>query len=51
MREHHVARLNRVKVPSVRLGMGAIGLSLMLVADFGLVFWLRGISICRIAGK
>ena len=32
-------------VPSVRLGMGAIGLSLLLVAEFGLVLLLRGISI------
>lgn len=32
-------------VPSARLGMGGIGLSLLLVAEFGLVLWLRGISI------
>src|SRR5712691_1443255 len=30
---------------SKRLGMGAIGLSLMLVAEFTLVLWLRGLSI------
>lgn len=32
-------------VPSARLGMGGIGLSLLLVAEFGLVLWLRGMSI------
>jgi type IV secretory pathway TrbD component len=32
-------------LPSARLGMGGIGLSLLLVAEFGLVLWLRGISI------
>src|SRR5690349_7647726 len=32
-------------VSSARLGMGGIGLSLLLVAEFGLVPWLRGISI------
>jgi hypothetical protein len=32
-------------VPSVRHGMGGIGLSLLLVVEFGLVLWLRGISI------
>jgi hypothetical protein len=32
-------------VPSARLGMGGIGLSLLLLAEFGLVLWLRGISI------
>ncbi len=31
--------------PSARLGMGGIGLSLLLVAEFGLVLWLRGTSI------
>ena len=30
---------------STRLGMGGIGLSLLLVTEFGLVLWLRGISI------
>jgi hypothetical protein len=30
---------------SVRLEMGAIALGLMLLAEFGLVAWLRGISI------
>ncbi len=32
-------------LPLARLGMGGIGLSLLLVAEFGLVLWLRGISI------
>jgi hypothetical protein len=35
-------------VPSVlsaRLGMGGIALCLLLVAEFGLVLWLRGLSI------
>jgi type IV secretory pathway TrbD component len=32
-------------VPSARLGMGGIGLALLLVAEFGLVLWLRGISV------
>jgi len=32
-------------VPSARLGMGGIGLSLLLVGEFGLVLWLRGMSI------
>ena len=38
----------RLAVPpllSARLGMGAIALGLLLVAEFGLVLWLRGISI------
>ncbi len=30
---------------SSRLGMGAIGLGLMLIAEFTLVLWLRGLSI------
>jgi type IV secretory pathway TrbD component len=32
-------------VASTRLGMGLVGLGLMLVAEFGLVLWLRGLSI------
>jgi hypothetical protein len=32
-------------VPSLRLGMGGIALGLLLVAEFGLVLWLRGLSI------
>ena len=31
--------------PSARLGMGGIALCLLLVAEFGLVLWLRGLSI------
>ena len=32
-------------MPSARLGMGGIALGLLLIAEFGLVLWLRGISI------
>jgi len=32
-------------VPSSRLGMGFVALGLMLVAEFGFVLWLRGLSI------
>ena len=31
--------------PSSRLGMGCVGLGLMLVVEFTLVLWLRGLSI------
>jgi hypothetical protein len=31
--------------PSSRLGMGCLALGLMLVAEFTLVLWLRGLSI------
>jgi type IV secretory pathway TrbD component len=40
--------VRRLAVPakaSSRLGMGCVGLGLMLVAEFGLVLWLRGLSI------
>jgi predicted membrane-bound spermidine synthase len=40
--------VHRLAVPSLassRLGMGVIALGLMLVAEFGLVLWLRGLSI------
>lgn len=40
-----VHRLAMPSVPSSRLGMGLVGLGLMLVAEFGLVLWLRGLSI------
>lgn len=30
---------------SARLGMGCIALTLMLIAEFGFVLWIRGISI------
>jgi hypothetical protein len=33
--------------PSARLGMGGIALCLLIVAEFGLVLWLRGLSIRR----
>ncbi|MDH4266171.1 MAG: hypothetical protein OEW45_11080 [Deltaproteobacteria bacterium] len=32
-------------IPSSRLGMGCLALGLMLVAEFTLVLWLRGLSI------
>jgi hypothetical protein len=32
-------------VPSARLGMGGIALGLMLAAEFGLVLWVRGLSV------
>ena len=31
--------------PTARLGMGGIALCLLLLAEFGLVLWLRGLSI------
>jgi type IV secretory pathway TrbD component len=34
-----------VPCPLSRLGMGLVALGLMLVAEFGLVLWLRGLSI------
>lgn len=40
--------VQKVSLPpdtSKRLGMGVIGLGLMIVAEFSLVLWLRGISI------
>jgi hypothetical protein len=40
--------VRRLAVPfklSNRLGMGCLALALMLVAEFGLVLWLRGVSI------
>ena len=40
-----VLRLDVPSVPSARLVMGGIALVLMLVAEFGFVLWLRGISI------
>jgi hypothetical protein len=40
-----VLRLAVPSVPPARLGMGFVALVLMLVAEFGLVLWLRGLSI------
>ena len=40
-----VRRLGVPRKPASRLGMGAIALSLMLLAEFTLVLWLRGVSI------
>ena len=40
-----VRRLAVPSTPSSRLGMGCIALGLLLVAEFTLVLWLRGISI------
>ena len=40
-----VRRLAVPSVPSSRLGMGFVALGLMLVAEFGFVLWLRGLSI------
>lgn len=43
--------IRRLAVPSVssgRLGMGCIALGLLLVAEFTLVLWLRGLSISEV---
>ena len=40
-----VARLAVPSMPSARLGMGCVALILMLVAEFGFVLWIRGLSI------
>lgn len=40
-----VVRLSVPPMPSARLGMGCIALLLMLVAEFGFVLWIRGLSI------
>ena len=40
-----VLRLAVPSTPSAGLGMGCIALALLLVAEFGLVLWLRGLSI------
>ena len=40
-----VLRLSVPSVPSARLGMGGVALGLVLVAEFTLVLWLRGMSI------
>jgi len=40
-----IGRLDMPPKLSSRLGMGGIGLGLMLIAEFTLVLWLRGLSI------
>ena len=40
-----VRRLALPSTASIRLGMGSLALGLMLVAEFTLVLWLRGLSI------
>ncbi len=40
-----VLRLSVPPMPSMRFGMGCIALVLMLVAEFGFVLWVRGLSI------
>ncbi|RPI50922.1 MAG: hypothetical protein EHM56_10185 [Chloroflexi bacterium] len=40
-----VRRLALPSTPSSRLGMGRIALGFMLIAEFTLVLWLRGLSI------
>ena len=40
-----VHRLAVPSLPSNRLGVGLVALGLMLVAEFGFVLWLRGLSI------
>ena len=40
-----VRRLAVPSTPSSRLGMGCVALGMLLVAEFTLVLWLRGISI------
>ena len=40
-----VLRLLVPFMPLVRLGMGGIALGFLLVAEFGIVLWLRGLSI------
>ena len=40
-----VRRLGVPRKPASRLGMGAIALGLMLLAEFTLVLWLRSVSI------
>jgi hypothetical protein len=40
-----VRRLALPSTPSIRLGMGFLALGLLLVAEFTLVLWLRGLSI------
>jgi hypothetical protein len=47
-----VRKLAVAPMSSSRLGMGCIALSLMLIAEFTLVLWLRGLSISEyLAGR
>lgn len=39
-----VRRLAVPSIPSRRLGMGCVALSLLLIGEFALVLWLRGLS-------
>ena len=40
-----VRRLALPPIASIRVGMGSIALGLMLVAEFTLVLWLRGLAL------
>ena len=40
-----VRRLAVPSIPSRRLGMGCVALSLLLIGEFTLVLWLRGLSV------
>ncbi len=40
-----VLRLSVPHVSSARFGMGCIALTLMLIAEFGFVLWIRGLSL------
>ncbi len=47
-----VRRLAVPSTPSSRLGMGCVALGLLLIAEFTLVLWLRGLSISEyLAGR
>ena len=46
-----VRRLAVPFTPSIRLGMGCISLGLLLVTEFTLVLWLRGLSISEYLGS
>ena len=46
-----VRRLAVPSSPSIRLGMGCIALGLLLVTEFTVVLWLRGLSISEYLGS
>ncbi len=46
-----IRRLGVPSAPLSRLGMGCIALALMLVAEFTLVLWLRGLTIAEYFGS